>query len=163
VDDKWKAAIMFAAWGGQNNLFTHKSLANIQVPKLFVSGNLDDISGYAGIQSLYEKTQASITYLLTIINARHNIAPHPAPKEAWGSETDFGHYYEPAWSSSVLNDINKHFALAMMDCHVKKQAEACDYLNLLPSSDQVQVDGKRPEPWKGFDSRFSTGLRWQQK
>jgi predicted dienelactone hydrolase len=165
VDDKWKAAIMFAAWGGQNNLFTHKSLANIQVPKLFVSGNLDDISGYAGIQSLYQKTQAPSTYLLTVINARHNIAPHPAPKEAWGSETDFGHYYEPAWSSSVLNDINKHFALAMMDCHVKKQSEACDYLNLPPSSDQVQVqvDGKLPEPWKGFDSRFSTGLRWQQK
>ncbi|MFT6328296.1 MAG: putative dienelactone hydrolase [Bermanella sp.] len=163
VDDKWKAAIMLAAWGGQNNLFTHKSLTNIQVPNLFVSGNLDDISGYAGIQSLYEKTQASSTYLLTIINARHNIAPHPAPKEAWGSETDFGHYYESAWSSSVLNDINKHFALAMMDCHVKKQTETCDYLNLSQSSDQVQVDGKLPEPWKGFDTRFSTGLRWQQK
>lgn len=77
---------MFAAWGGQNELFTHQSLANIKVSKLFVSGNLDDISGYAGIQSLYEKTQASSTYLLTIINSRHNIAPHPAPKEAWGSE-----------------------------------------------------------------------------
>jgi predicted dienelactone hydrolase len=163
VDDKWKAAITFAAWGGQNGLFTDESLANISVPKLFVAGNLDDISGYAGIQSLYEKTQAPSTYLLTMINARHNIAPHPAPKEAWGNETDFGHYYEPAWSSTVLNDINKHFALAMMDCHVKKQAETCEYLNLPPSSDQVQVDGKLPEPWKGFDSRFSTGLRWQQK
>jgi predicted dienelactone hydrolase len=163
VDEKWKAAITFAAWGGQNDLFTDKSLADIPVPTLFVSGNLDDISGYAGIQSLYERTQAPSTYLLTMINARHNIAPHPAPKETWGSETDFGHYYEPAWSSAVLNDINKHFVLAMMDCHVKNQTETCDYLNLPESSDQVQVDGKLPEPWKGFDSRFSTGLRWQQK
>jgi len=163
VDEKWKAAITFAAWGGQNDLFTDESLANIQVPQLFVAGNLDDISGYTGIQSLYEKTQAPSTYLLTMINARHNIAPHPAPKEAWESETDFGHYYEGAWSTAVLNDINKHFVLAMMDCHVRKQAEACDYLNLPASSDQVQVDGKLPEPWKGFDSRFSTGLRWQQK
>lgn len=163
VDEKWKAAITFATWGGQNDLFTDKSLADIPVPTLFVSGNLDDISGYAGIQSLYERTQAPSTYLLTMINARHNIAPHPAPKETWGSETDFGHYYEPAWSSAVLNDINKHFVLAMMDCHVKEQSEACDYLNLPESSDQVQVDGKLPEPWKGFDSRFSTGLRWKQK
>ncbi|MFT5277410.1 MAG: putative dienelactone hydrolase [Glaciecola sp.] len=163
VDDKWKAAITFAAWGGQHNLFTDESLANIPVPKLFISGNLDDISGYAGIQSLYEKTQAPSTYLLTMINARHNIAPHPAPKEAWGSETDFGHYYESSWSTAVLNEINKHFVLAMMDCHVKKQADKCDYLNLPVSSDQVQVDGKLPEPWKGFDSRFSTGLRWEQK
>lgn len=163
VDDKWKAAITFAAWGGQHNVFTDESLASITVPKLFVSGNLDDISGYAGIQSLYEKTQSPSTYLLTMINARHNIAPHPAPKEAWGSETDFGHYYEPSWSSAVLNDINKHFALAMMDCHVKNQTEKCEFLNLSPSSDQVQVDGKLPDPWKGFDSRFSTGLRWEQK
>ncbi|MFT6085084.1 MAG: putative dienelactone hydrolase [Glaciecola sp.] len=163
VDEKWKAAITFATWGGQNDLFTDKSLAGIPVPTLFVSGNLDDISGYAGIQSLYERTQAPSTYLLTMINARHNIAPHPAPKEAWGSETDFGHYYESAWSSAVLNDINKHFVLAMMDCHVKKQAATCDYLNLSESSDQVSVDSKLPEPWMGFDSRFSTGLRWEQK
>ena len=163
ADDKWKAAVTFAAWGGQHNVFTDKSLAGISVPKLFVSGNLDDVSGYAGIQSLYQKTQAPSTYLLTMINARHNIAPHPAPIEAWESETDFGHYYEPAWSSTALNDINRHFVLAMMDCHVKNKADTCDYLNLSESSDQVQVDGKLPEPWKGFDSRFSTGLRWEQK
>lgn len=163
VDKKWKAAVTFAAWGGQHNVFTDESLAGIKVPKLFVSGNLDDISGYAGIQSLYQKTQAASTYLLTMINARHNIAPHPAPQEAWGSETDFGHYYEPAWSSAALNDINRHFVLAMMDCHVKKNMDTCDYLNLSESSDQVQVDGKLPEPWKGFDNRFSTGLRWEQK
>ncbi|MBF7074210.1 acetylhydrolase [Glaciecola sp. MH2013] len=163
VDSKWKGAITFAIWGGQHDLFSDESLAEVQVPKLFVSGNLDDISGYDGIRSLFQKTKAPSTYLLTMINARHNIAPHPAPAEAWESETDFGHYYEPAWSSAVLNDINKHFTLAMMNCHVKSQADACDYLNLSASSDQVQVDGKLPEPWKGFDSRFSTGLRWEQK
>lgn len=163
VDDKWKAAITFAAWGGQHQLFTKESLAAIDVPKLFVAGNLDDISGYDGIRSLYNSMSSEDTYLLTMINARHNIAPHPTPAEAWGSETDFGHYYEPAWSSAVLNDINKHFSLAMMDCHVKKVSSACDYLDLSESSDQAQVNGKLGEPWKGFDSRFSTGLRWEQK
>ena len=163
VDDKWKAAITFAAWGGQHQLFTDESLAAIEIPKLFVAGNLDDISGYDGIRSLFDTMQAEETYLLTMINARHNIAPHPAPAEAWESETDFGHYYEPAWSSAVLNDINKHFSLAMMDCHVKQVSSACDYLDLSESSDQVQVNGKLGEPWKGFDNRFSTGLRWEQK
>lgn len=51
----------------------------------------------------------------------------------------------------------------MMDCHVKKVSSACDYLDLSESSDQAQVNGKLGEPWKGFDSRFSTGLRWEQK
>jgi predicted dienelactone hydrolase len=163
VDAKWKAAVTFAAWGGQHNLFTDESLAQLPVPKMYVSGNLDDISGYDGIRSLYEKTNAPSTYLLTMVNARHNIAPHPAPAEAWESETDFGHYYEPAWSSAVLNDINKHFVLAMMDCHVRADTQACDFLDLSESSDQVQIDGQLPEPWKGFDNRFSTGLRWEQK
>jgi hypothetical protein len=51
----------------------------------------------------------------------------------------------------------------MMDCHVRADTQACDFLDLSESSDQVQIDGQLPEPWKGFDNRFSTGLRWEQK
>jgi len=161
-DPAWQAAIALAPWGGQHQLFSAASLASIKVPVLYVAGDLDDISGYAGIQSLYQQTGSSAKYLLTYHNARHNVAPHPAPAVASGNELDIGHYHEPAWSVRTINEVNKHFALAMLDCHVKQQKARCAYLELPPSPDQKPVDGKTPETWRGFDHRYATGMSWQQ-
>ncbi|MFN6971875.1 MAG: alpha/beta hydrolase family protein [Rheinheimera sp.] len=161
-DPAWQAAIALAPWGGQHQLFSAASLASIKVPVLYVAGDLDDISGYAGIESLYQQTGSSAKYLLTYHNARHNIAPHPAPAAASGNELDIGHYHEPAWSVRTINEVNKHFTLAMLDCHVKQQKARCAYLDLPPSPDQKPVDGKTPETWRGFDNRYATGMSWQQ-
>jgi len=163
VDDKWQAAMALAPWGGQHGLFSAEGLKNIKTPILYVGGDLDDISGYHGIKSLYEQTGANNKYLLTYKNARHNIAPHPAPKASFGSELDIGHYFEPTWSSITLNNTNKHFALALMDCHVKKQQEKCEYLALSKNSNQLSTDGKTPSVWKGFDHRYATGMEWSFK
>lgn len=163
VDAKWKAAVAMAPWGGQHNLFDQASLAKISTPTLYVSGSLDDVSDYQSIKTLFDKTGSQDTYLLTYQNARHNIAPHPAPKVAYASEMDLGHYHEPAWSNITLNHVNKHFALAMMDCHVKNILATCDYLALSNNSNQTAQDGVIPPPWKGFDNRYSTGMLWQKK
>jgi predicted dienelactone hydrolase len=160
VDPKWQAAIAMAPWGGQHNLFKEQALAKINTPILYMAGDLDDISGYDGMKSLYEKTGPKKKYLLTYQNARHNIAPHPAPLVAKTSELDIGHYYEPVWGSMRLNNTNKHFALAMMDCYLKGDKSKCDYLDLSDNSNQVAIDGKVPLPWKGFDHRYSTGMEW---
>lgn len=162
-DAAWQAAIALAPWGGQHQLFSASSLAKLTVPVLYVAGDLDDISGYDGITSLYQKTGSSNKYLLTYRNARHNIAPHPAPAAASSNELDIGHYYEPAWSTRTLNETNKHFALAMFDCHLKKINARCSYLHLPTSPDQRPVDGKTPDTWQGFDPRYATGMSWQQK
>ena len=154
----WKAALALAPWGGQHQIFDVDSLNNINVPVLYVAGDNDDISGYDGIRWLFENTGSKDSKLLTIKNARHNVAPHPAPKEAFGNEFDIGSYLEPAWDTQKLNAINEHFALALMNCHVKDMAEFCDYLNVKGSSDQVLVEGKKPAPWKGFDDRWALGL-----
>ena len=160
LDSKWQAAIAMAPWGGQHDLFNHEALAKINTPILYVGGDLDDVSGYDGIKSLYEKTGSKEKYLLTYQNARHNIAPHPAPTAAKTNELDIGHYYESAWDSVVLNNTNKHFALAMMDCHLKQQPDKCSYLDLSASSNQIAVDGETPKPWQGFDHRYATGMTW---
>ncbi len=160
VDSKWKAAMALAPWGGQHNLFDSKAMKNIITPVLYVSGDLDDVSGYQGIKSLYNQTGSSNKYLLTYKNARHNVAPHPAPTASHGSELDMGHYFEPSWSSITLNNINKHFALALMNCHIKKQSESCAYLDLPSNSNQIPVDGKTPDVWKGFNHRYATGMEW---
>jgi len=159
----WKAALALAPWGGQHQLFDVQSLNNIKVPVLYVAGDNDDISGYDGIKWLFDNTGSKESKLLTIKNARHNVAPHPAPKEAYGSEFDLGSYIEPAWEVQKLNAINEHFALALMNCHVKALPEYCGYLNVEGSSAQVPVNGKKPEPWKGFDDRWALGLEMQSK
>ncbi len=159
----WKAALALAPWGGQHQLFDVQSLNNIEVPVLYVAGDNDDISGYDGIKWLFDNTGSKESKLLTVKNARHNVAPHPAPKEAYGSEFDLGSYIEPAWEVQKLNAINEHFALALMNCHVKDLSEYCGYLNVDGSSAQVPVNGKKPEPWKGFDDRWALGLEMQSK
>lgn len=162
VDTRWQAVIAMAPWGGQHKLFNQEALSKINTPILYIAGDLDDISGYDGIKSLYEQTGSKDKYLLTYQNARHNIAPHPAPSVAKKSELDIGHYYEPAWDSTVLNNNNKHFTLAMMDCHLNKQLDKCTYLDLSPNSNQVAIDGKTPKPWQGFDHRYSVGMGWHK-
>ena len=159
----WKAALALAPWGGQHQLFDVASLNNISVPILYVAGDNDDISGYEGIKWLFDNTGSKDSKLLTVKNARHNVAPHPAPKEAYNSEFDLGSYIEPAWEVQKLNAINEHFALALMNCHVKAMSDACELLNVEGSSAQEPIDGKKPEPWKGFDDRWALGLEMQGK
>lgn len=163
VDQRWQAMVAFAPWGAESGVFPDTYVNDIKVPSLYISGDQDDVSGYQSIKHLFEQTTATDGYLLTYNNARHNIAPHPAPKEAWESEYDFGHYYEPAWSTQQLNRINQHFTLAMMNCYLRKDESACEYLNLSSSSDQPRKDGKLSKVWKGFDHRYAAGMKWEMK
>lgn len=162
TDPRWKAMMAFAPWGGQHKIFSYESLAKITVPSMLISGDLDDVSIYSGIEDIYNQYSSNEHYLLTFLNARHNIAPHPAPKEAWTAEIDYGHYYEPAWAQQQLNHINKHFSLAMMNCHLKSDASACEYLDLSGNSNEVKPEGGLSDPWKGFDNRYSTGMEFRK-
>ncbi|MGX9459707.1 alpha/beta hydrolase family protein [Shewanella sp. A14] len=163
VDPKWKAMIAMAPWGSNYQLFDPVSLTKITTPTLYVAGDLDDVSGYQAITSLYQQTGGDNTYMLTYHNARHNIAPHPAPRVAYQNEIDLGHYFEPAWSNTQLNTINKHFALAMMDCHVKNQQDKCSYLQLNAQSNEQDAQGNPTPAWKGFAHRYATGMSWSMK
>lgn len=163
ADDRWKAMVAFAPWGGQYQLFDPNALAQVKVPSLYISGALDDVSGYQGVRWLYENTGKADVMLLTYHQARHNIAPHPAPQEAWATEMDLGHYYEPVWDNQALNTNNNHFVLAMMDCYVKKHSKACEYLSPRGESDQQSSDGRQLPPWIGFDNRFAAGMKLEGK
>jgi predicted dienelactone hydrolase len=162
VDSRWKAMVAFAPWGQERNL--HK-LDAIQVPSLYVTGDLDDVSGYEqGVKRLFEQSAAKDSFMLVYENARHNIAPHPAPEIAYAADADLGHYYEPAWSSETLNRINQHMTLAFLDCYVKQQATSCDYLPKRESSTQTkQADGKLTDPWPGFANRWGVGMKFMRK
>jgi len=162
-DERWKAMIAFAPWGQEHNLHQASALANIQVPTLYVSGDEDDISGYEqGVKRLYEQTNKQDNYLLVYENARHNIAPHPAPKVAFGDD-DIGHFYEPAWNSEQLTRINEHMSLVFLDCYVKKQEQRCSYLPKKTSATQKkQANGKLEAAWPGFKERWATGIQFHR-
>jgi predicted dienelactone hydrolase len=166
VDSAWKAAIAIAPWGGQHKLFSAETLAAIKVPMLYFAGDQDDVSGYEGMQWLYNQTgrqDSNSKYMLTYHNARHNIAPHPAPAIARQNKMDFGHYHDASWSAQSINNINKHFALAMLDCHVKAISKQCEYLKLAPTPMDATA-AKATESssgWLGFPARYDTGLSWQ--
>lgn len=163
VDPKWRAAMAFAPWGNQYGLFDKDALANINVPLMYIAGEFDDVSIYPAIEDMFNHTGGDHTYLLTYLSARHNVAPHPAPKVAYQHPEDLGHYYESAWDTQKLNQINKHFALAMMNCHIKQLASDCSYLKLHGDSNQNPVNGVATKPWLGFADRYSAGMRWAHK
>lgn len=162
VDPRWKAMVSFAPWGQELNLHSAQSLAGIKAATLYVSGDHDDISGFEhGVKKLFEQTGSKHNYLLVYENARHNIAPHPAPEIAYETDEDLGHYIEPAWSNEALTRINEHMTLAFLDCHVKQQTEKCRFLPVRESSNQVkQADGQLTESWPGFPNRWGMGTRF---
>ena len=163
VDKKWHASMILAPWGNQYGLFDLTTLAKIDIPILYMAGELDDVVPYNSIKALFESTGGANTYLLTYHNARHNIAPHPAPSIARQSVTELSHYYNSSWDNQTLNENNKHFALALMNCHLKQLNKYCNYLKLHGNSDQTPVRGIKPKPWLGFPDLNSAGMSWKHK
>lgn len=165
VDERWKAMVAYAPWGQELGVHKPESLAQISVPSLYIAGENDDISGYEpGVKTLYDQTGGADTFMLVYENARHNFASHPAPKEAYQTDVEIGHYSEPAWSSESLTRINEHMTLAFVNCYVKQNKEACAFLPKRQDATQLkQADGKLTPPWPGFPDRWGTGMQFYRK
>lgn len=161
-DTRWKAMVGFAPWGQEWDIHQPQSLANIEIPTMYVSGDQDDISGFTqGVEKLFKQTSKKDNYLLVYENARHNIAPHPAPAVAYETDEDLGHYYEPSWSSEQLSRINEHMSLIFLDCYVKEQKDKCEYLPQRENATQTKMaDGTMTKPWPGFKERWATGIKF---
>jgi predicted dienelactone hydrolase len=152
-DNRIKAVIAFAPWGMQRNIWDSEGLKGLKVPVLFIAGSLDDISGYEkGTRAIFDGAVNADRYLLTYINARHNVAPNPPPLESLkpGLPIDFYyHYAEPAWDQRRINNINQHFVTAFLGIHLKN-IDYGQYLELPENSNA--------NTWKGFKQRTSVGL-----
>jgi predicted dienelactone hydrolase len=151
VDPAWKAAIAIAPWGGQHQLFAASALQKLTVPVMFWAGDQDEVSGYEGMRALFEQTGSQFKYFLTYHHAGHNIAPHPAPLVSRHLASDFAHYQEANWSTQSIHDLNRHFALAMFDCHVKSIKKQCELLQSTSAN----------SPWPGYHKGLPTALSWQ--
>ena len=152
-DPRIKAVVAFAPWGMERGVWDAEGLLGLKVPTFFVAGSQDDISGYEkGTKAIYEGAVNSNRYLLTYMNARHNVAPNPPPAESYNAGLSIDEYYryaDPAWDMRRINNINQHFVTAFLGIHLK-QKDYSKYLELKENSNE--------ENWYGFKPRSSTGL-----
>ncbi len=153
IDTRIKAVVAFAPWGMKAKVWDLEGLKGLKVPTFFVAGSQDDISGYeTGIKAIYEGVINADRYLLTYMNARHNVAPNPPPAAALQPGLHIDEYYryaEPSWDQRRINNINQHFVTAFLGTHLK-QEDFGKYLDLAPNSNK--------ETWEGFKPRSSVGL-----
>ena len=156
-DPRIKAVVAFAPWGMQRGVWDAEGLQGLIVPTFFIAGSLDDISGYeTGTKAIYKGTTHADRYLLTYMNARHNVAPNPPPSATLKQGVDMGEYYhyaEPAWHEQRINNINQHFVTAFLGIHLKKEAYQ-KYLNLNENAND--------KLWIGFKPRSAVGLELLQ-
>lgn len=153
LDPRIKAVVAFAPWGMERGVWDAEGLKGLTVPTFFVAGSQDDISGYEkGIKAIYDGAINADRYLLTYINARHNVAPNPPPAESMtpGIPLDeYLRYAEPAWNERRINNINQHFVTAFLGAQLKG-LDYKKYLEVKENSNEAT--------WFGFKPRTSVGL-----
>lgn len=153
MDDRIKAIVAFAPWGKVQGVWDAEGLKGLKVPTFFVAGSQDDISGYEnGIKAIYDGAIHVDRYLLTYVNARHNVAPNPPPIESYNPKLDLDEYLRYAdsvWDERRMNNINQHFVTAFLGMHLKNK----DYKSFLDVKENANE-----ELWKGFKPRTSVGL-----
>ncbi|MFN8344159.1 MAG: dienelactone hydrolase [Spirosomataceae bacterium] len=152
-DSRIKAVVAFAPWGMERGVWDTEGLKGLTVPTFFIAGSQDDISGYEkGIKAIYDSAVNADRFMLTYINARHNVAPNPPPTEALtpGLPIDeYLRYAEPAWNERRINNINQHFVTAFLGIRLKG-LDYNKYLELKENSNEGL--------WAGFKPRTSVGL-----
>ncbi len=167
-DERIKAVVAFAPWGMERGLWDAEGLAGLTVPTLFVAGSQDDVAGYErGTLALYEGAVNADRYLLTYLNARHNVAPNPPPPEALepGLALDeYLRYADSVWDERRINNINQHFVTAFLGWHLQGQDYA-GYFDLVEQANagvySVEEDGTPKDDhthWVGFLPRTAVGL-----
>ncbi|GAB3765085.1 alpha/beta hydrolase family protein [Spirosoma pomorum] len=153
LDPRIKAVVAFAPWGMERGVWDATGLAGLTLPTLLVAGSKDDVSGYEkGVKAIYDGAVNSDRYMLTYLNARHNVAPNPPPSASMlpgVSADEYMHYAEPAWNEHRINNINQHFVTAFLGLHLKGM-EYGKYLTLPETADA--------EGWPGFKARMAVGL-----
>jgi len=153
IDPRIKAVVAFAPWGMERGVWDAEGLKGLKKPTLFIAGSQDDISGYEkGIKAIYEGAVNADRYLLTYMNARHNVAPNPPPAESLAPGLHIDEYYryaDSSWDQRKINNVNQHFVTAFLGTHLKGEDNS-KFLDITENSNEKN--------WPGFKPRSSTGM-----
>ena len=152
-DPRVKALVAFAPWGMERGVWDTDGLKGLKIPSFIVAGSEDDVSGYEkGVKAIYDGAVNADRYLLTYINARHNVAPNAPPAATLDTTLNINEFYryaEPTWDEERMNNINQHFVTAFFGIHLK----GLDYGKYL----DLPLDSNE-QNWEGFKPRTSTGM-----
>lgn len=163
-DDRIKAVVALAPFGADLTVagapglsfWDDEGLAGVEVPVLFIVGDQDDVAGYEkGVRRIFDGTINSDRYLLTFVNARHNVGGNPPPAAATSYE-NWERYSEPAWDKRRINNIVQHFATAFLGVQLQGQS---DYQRYLAIATEPGADVPSGTAWVGFPVRAAVGLR----
>lgn len=173
LDDRIKAIVVFAPWGGDlsalglpknTGVWDVSALSGIKIPSFWVVGSLDDVSGYEAIVGMFDNSVNSERYLLTYDNAFHNVAPNP-PSPFVEDFSTYEHRSEPVWDERRINNINQHFVTAFLNHYLYNQDHS-SYLN--PSVEDANLgvtsvdNAGNPQAdhtyWAGFLPRTAIGM-----
>lgn len=165
ADPRVSAVFAFAPFGNDLvglgapgvSFWPAEALAAVEVPVFISVGSDDDVAYYeTGSVPIFEGLTGTERYLLTILNARHNVAPNPSPPT--DDLNTFFRHGEPAWRSERLNNIAQHFATAFMGLYLQGQ-DYESYLDLIPvASEGVPAEGDDNTQWVGFPPRTAIGM-----
>ena len=168
---KAMVAISPATHLGSLAVFAPDAFTAITVPTLLIAGSQDRVVGYDAVHTLFETETNATRYLLTFLEAGHNIALNPVPAEMHARLWDQDWFEDPVWSKTRLIGIEAHFITAFLDRYVRGDASRAVYLDgLVPNSD----DGRWPNApatygafspgppaatlWTGFQAAHAAGM-----
>ncbi|GAB4520499.1 MAG: hypothetical protein OHK0046_30870 [Anaerolineae bacterium] len=166
ADPRVKALFMFAPFGNDlralgfagASYWTPEALASVTVPTFIMVGSDDDVAQYAtGVLPTYEALTGADRHLLTLLNARHNVAPNPSPPT--DDMDTYLRYGEPVWRSERMNNIAQHFVTAFMGIHLKAQEDYTQYLDLIEVASEGSTDAGTH--WAGFPNRSAIGMTYR--
>lgn len=171
-----KAVVVIAPWGGQAGIeaFAQEGLGRVTTPVLFVSGDRDDIAGFAdGPVRLFDRLTGASRTMVVFRGAGHTIGVNPAPAEAMTGFTTEEFFEDPVWRKARVTGISQHFITAFLDLHLKGMEDRRAFLALTPARSD---DGAWPSTagapsagayaagqpgvtlWRGFQRRWAEGL-----
>jgi len=160
LDPRIKAVVPMAPWGNgasvKNPTWNTEGLKGIDIPALFIVGNMDRTSGFKGVEFLFENSINSDRYMLVYQNGIHEIAVNPTPEIAKDYFREYMHYQEPVWDNRRCNNINQHFITAFLGIHLKGNKDYQPYLDLITLANDAEPN--TAEYWAGFKPWTAVGL-----
>lgn len=174
------ALALLAPWGSQpdSRVWTAEALNRIKAPVLLVDGDQDDVVNYAeGVRWLFANLRGTERRLLTLQQAKHNIAGNQVDLPGNASADLIGYFREPVWRQERLNQVLAHFLTAFLDANLKSDRDAGRYLDVPVEESNLgrwpvapgELTGgtpagdSQPGYWRGFARGWAVGMQLEKR
>lgn len=155
VTSRVKAGVLLAPWGGER-VWTDEALARVRTPLLIAAGSEDDVSEYHAIRRIFRAATSTERWLLTFLQARHNVGNNPPPDAlATAGHDEWWRYADPVWDSRRLVNVLAHHLTAFLGVHLRR----------LPLEGYLTgaLTAAAGEGWPGYPPRSTVGLRLEHR